>query len=150
MELAQEEIVSATFTSHRDITIVTEDGGQCSIFEAGKPKIIGKRLFKAAINAGLIPEGPLEYVPPAVVPNRTQEEVVTTGLLEACKTLIERARKEDFTPVGHPRMPAVKKLVDFDFTVKDMKEAFALAMHEVDQDGDDSKEHSEPSSEPAE
>ena len=36
--------------------------------------------------------------------------------------------------------------VDFSFTTKDVESAFLEAMHEVEQDGDDSKEHSEQSS----
>ena len=148
MEL-QKEIVSAKFTAARDVTITSDDGGQRAIFEAGQTREIGKRLFKAALASGLIPETPLQ-LEPEPPQNKTREEVVTVGLLEACKQLIESAKKEDFTSVGQPRVPSVKKLVDFDFTRKEMLEAFELAMHEVEQDGNDSTEHSESSSEPAE
>ncbi len=141
--------ISAKFTSPRDVTIVSEDGGQCSVFEAGQTREIGRRLFPAAIAAGLIPETPLE-APPPVVENKTREETVTTGLLDACKTLIMRANPNDFTTVGQPRAAALKKLVNFDFTGVEAKEAFALAMHEVEQDGNDSQEHSESSSSTAE
>jgi len=147
---SQNDITSAKFTSHRNVTIVSAEGAHCAIFKAGQTREIGKRLFSAAIEAGLVPEGPLEYKEPEVVENKTQEEAVAIGLLEACKILIERANKEDFTTVGLPRVPSVKKLVNFDFTARQMKESFALAMHEVEVDGNDSKEHSEPSSEPAE
>jgi len=136
---------SAKFTSPRDVTIVSEDGGQCAVFEAGQTRKIGRRLFDCAIAAGLIPETPLEAAP--IVPeNKTREETVSEGLVEACKTLIARGNPGDFTAVGHPRAPALKKLVNFDFTGREAKEAFALAMHEVEQDVDDSPEHSEQSS----
>jgi len=136
---------SAKFTSPRDVTIVSEDGGQCSVFEAGQTRQIGRRLFDAAIAAGLIPETPLETTP-EVPENKTREETVTVGLLEACKELIVRGNPADFTTVGHPKVAALKNLVDFDFTGREAKEVFALAMHEVEQDGNDSPEHPEPSS----
>ncbi len=147
----ESEVVTARFTSARDVTVVSEDGGQCAVFTAGVTRAIPKRLFTAAITAGLIPEKEIEIPPVVEEPaNETQEETVAKGLLQACKTLILRGLADDFTTVGQPRVPAVKKLVDFDFTNKDMKEAFALAMHEVEQDGNDSEEHPEPSSGAAE
>ena len=145
MEQEDTRPLVAAFTSARDVTIVSEDGGQCAVFEAGQTRTLGRRLFTCALAAGLIPEEPLEATP--VVPeNKTREETVTVGLLEACKELIVRGNPQDFTTVGHPRAGALKKLVDFDFTGVEAKEAFALAMHEVEQDGNDSTEHPEPDS----
>ena len=141
MEL-ETEIVSAKFTSPRDVTIVSADGGQCAIFQAGQTRTIPKRLFDAALLAGLVPEGSI--VPePLPIKKPTQKEAVSAGLLTACKTLILRGIETDFTKVGQPRVPAVRKLVDFDFTNRDLREAFELAMHEVEHNGDDSTEHSE-------
>ncbi len=137
--------ISAKFTAPHDVTIVSEDGGQCAVFEAGQTREIGRRLFSCAITAGLIPETPIE-APPAVPENKTREESVSEGLLEACKILIARGNPGDFTVVGHPRAAPLKKLVNFDFTGREAKEAFDLAMHEVEQDGNDSPEHSESSS----
>ena len=72
------------------------------------------------------------------------------GLIDACKMLITRGNPDDFTIPGYPRAASAKKLVDFDFSTRDLHDAFAEAMHEVEQDGDDSTEHSEPVSESAE
>jgi hypothetical protein len=40
----------------------------------------------------------------------------------------------------------VRKLVDFDFTARDVREAFEQAMFEVENDGNNSEELAEPSS----
>jgi len=128
---------SARFTSARNVTITSEFGDMCSVFEAGQTRQIPKALFNAALVAGLVPEDPLEPAPEPVA-NQTTEERTTTGLLEACKTLIARGVPNDFTMAGVPRAASVKKLVDFNFTNKDVKLAFEQAMHEIEQDGNDS------------
>lgn len=137
---------SAEFTSAREVTIVSELGNMCSIFEAGQTKRIPKALFNAALLAGLIPETPLD-APPKVAENKPQEAIVEEGLKEACVKLILRGKPQDFTVnTGYPRAASVKKLVDFDFTTNDVRRAFDEAMHEVEQDGDHRTEHTEPSS----
>jgi len=136
---------SAAFTAAVETRIVADSGVMCAIFKAGETRTIPKVLFDAALSHGLIPEESLEEAPPVVV-KPPQEEIVADGLLEACKTLITRGNPADFTVVGQPRAASVKKLVDFSFTTKDGERAFGEAMHEVEQDGDDSTEHSEQSS----
>ena len=137
MELQDNRPTSAHFTAARDVTIVSEAGDMCSVFEAGETRQIPKALFNAALVAGLVPEDPLEPAPEPVK-NMTVEERVTGGLLEACKTLIAKGVPNDFTMAGLPRAASLKKLVDFDFTNKDAKLAFEQAMHEIEQDGNDS------------
>jgi len=143
MELPTKQ--SAAFTAAVATRIVDDAGTMCANFEAGETRTIPKVLFNAALVGGLMPTEPLEVEPPAEVKKRPQEEVISTGLIEACKTLIAKGNPADFTVVGQPRAASVKKLVDFHFTNKDVERAFSEAMHEVEQDGDDSKEHSEPS-----
>lgn len=136
----------ATFTSSKEARVMAEDGSMCVLFEEGESKPIRKELFTAAIAAGLVPEDPLVKLElPPKPENKSTEEIVSTGLIEACKMLIAKGLAQDFTTVGQPRAASIKKLVDFHFTTKDVEAAFIEAMHEVDQDGDSSKEHSEPS-----
>jgi len=134
---------SAEFTAARNVRIVSELGNMCSVFAAGETRRIPKALFNAALVAGLIPEGPLEISTPVKKPS--QAVIVSDGLNEACKKLIVRGVPEDFTVSGYPRAASVRKLVDFDFTAADMRTAFEEAMHEVNGDGNNSTEHSEPS-----
>jgi hypothetical protein len=143
---------SALFTAYRDVTIVSKDGSRCQRFEAGQTLPVVKPLHNVAIAAGLMPVEPSEIAPPekAPAPRLSQEEEISQGLIKACKTLILRGNPDNFTQMGLPRAAEVKKLVDFSFTTKDMHRAFEQAEHEVNQDGDDSTEHSEPSSVAAE
>ena len=117
-------------------------------------------MWGVAIAAGLVPEEPLGEetvqiqtdagiveVPPV---QKTQEEIVREGCIEACKTLIARGNPNDFTQLGQPRAASVRKLVDFDFTARDVREAFEQAMFEVENDGNNSEEPAEPSSSAAE
>ncbi len=133
------------FTAAQDTRIVSEDGSMCVIFEAGETIAIQRRLFVAATAAGLIPESSLE-APPKEGERKSSEEIVMQGLIEACKTLIMRGNTKDFLISGQPRAASVKKIVDFQFTNKDVERAFSEAMHEVENHGDDSEEHSESSS----
>jgi len=154
MELpAKARPASAEFTAAAATRIVADSGIMCANFEAGETRRIPEVLFDAALMHGLMPEEPLELSPepqPEPEPGKEAEDVVATGLIEACKTLISRGNPEDFTVVGQPRAASVKKLVDFHFTTKDVERAFSEAMHEVEQDGNDSTEHPEPSSSAAE
>jgi hypothetical protein len=145
MELSKTK-KAAAFTAAAATRIVSADGSMCASFEAGETRVIPSVLFDAALTHGMVPEGPLELEPPAEEPGPPQEEVISAGLIEACRTLIIRGNKADFTVVGLPRAASVKKLVDFHFTNKDVERAFSEALHEVEIDGDDSTEHSEPSS----
>lgn len=144
--------LQARFTASTDVRIVSPNGAKVMIFEAGQTQAVHRDLFGVAIAAGLVPEDPLELqLRPEPEPKKqTQEEMVAEGLLEACRTLIIRGNPKDFTLAGVPRAASVKKLVDFNFTNKDVKLAFEQAMFEVEQDGNDGKEHSEPSSSAAE
>ena len=138
-----ERPLTAKFTSPRDLTLVAPDGSRCQIFKAGETVPVHRDLFGEAINHGMVPADPDDLSPPKPVENQTEEVTVKEGLIEACKVLIARGNPGDFTIPGFPRAASAKKLVDFDFTTKDLKEAFAEAMHEVEQDGNDSTEHSE-------
>ena len=141
----------ASFIAPVATRIVSDDGSMCTNFEAGETKSIRKELFTAAIAGGLMPEDPLIKIEtPVKVEKKSTEEIVSDGLVEACKLLIAKGYKEDFTITGQPRAASLKKLVDFHFTTKDIERAFIEAMHEVEQDGDSSKEHSEPISDTAE
>jgi len=147
MELMEDRRpIMARFTAAVDARIVSKDGSMCAIFEAGQTQNIRRELFDSAIAAGLMPEDEIAPAPPPEPKKLTQDEIVHTGLIEACKALIARGNPGDFTIVGQPRAASVKKLVDFDFNTKDVERAFSEAMHEVEQDGDDSTEHSEQSS----
>lgn len=136
----------AKFTAPRDVRIVSDCGSMCVIFEAGETRLLPSPLYTAALVAGLIPEDPLEVAQEPLPENQTQEKKVSEGLIEACKTLIARGNPHDFTLVGQPRAASVKKLVDFDFTLKEVERAFSEAMHEVEQDGDESTKLTESSS----
>ena len=152
MELTEDRRpLTARFTSPRDVTLVAPDGSRCQIFKAGETAEVHKSMFGVAVDHGLMPEDPLEKIAEPVVPeNKPQEVQVMDGLVEACTTLIVRANPQDFKLNGEPRAASVKKLVNFDFTAKDVQRAFEQAMHEVDQNGNDSSEHSESVSEPTE
>ena len=151
MELSEDlRPASAAFTAAVATRIVSEAGNMCANFEAGETRIIPRVLFNVALTHGLMPVEPLEDAPPVEPKKQSQEEIVGGGLIEACKVLIARGNPADFTTVGQPRAASVKKLVDFNFTAKDIENAFLEAMHEVEQDGDDSTEHSEQSSVTAE
>ena len=157
----ESEKVTARFTSARAVRIVSPIGDKSQNFEAGETASVHRDMWAVAIAAGLIPEenlgqgtvrqeldvGTIE-VPPAPAPS--QEEIVSEGLLDACKTLIARGDPNDFTQLGQPRAAAIKKLVDFDFTANDVRRAFEQAMFEVENDGNDSTESAEPSSSTAE
>ena len=157
----ESEKMTAKFTAIRAVRIVSPVGDKCQNFEAGETATVHRDLWSVAIAAGLMPEEDLNQgmvrqeldvgtieVPPA--PTKTQEEIVSEGLIEACKTMIARGNPNDFTQLGQPRAAAVKKLVDFDFTANDVRRAFEQAMFEVENDGDDSKEPAESSSSTAE
>jgi len=151
--LEKERPASAEFTAAVDVRIVDPAGTMCAVFQAGETRRIPKVLFDEALTHGLMPTEPLELSPEPKSepePGKEAEDVVATGLIAACKTLISKGNPADFTVVGQPRAASVKKLVDFHFTTKDVEVAFSEAMHEVEQDGDDSEEHSEPSSGAAE
>jgi len=141
---------AAAFTAAVATRIVADNGTMCANFEAGETRTIPKVLFDAALQHGLIPVKSLQAAPMPEPVKPPQEEIVADGLIEACKKLITRGNPDDFTVVGQPRAASVKKLVDFSFTTKDVERAFGEAMHEVEQDGDESTEHSEPSSSAAE
>ena len=145
----------AEFTADRDVRVVAEDGTMCVIFEEGETKAIHRKLWPAAVAAGLVPEAPenlekKDTEKPPEQPKQSKEELVAAGLLVAIKEMIVRGDPKDFTVVGLPRTAAVKKLVDFDFTAQEVQRAFELAVHEVGQDGDDGKERSESDSNTAE
>jgi hypothetical protein len=151
MELMKESRpASAAFTAAVETRIVDDCGTMCAVFQAGETRFIPRVLFDAALTHGLMPVDPLELAPVAPVKPPPKEEIVATGLVGACKELIARGNPEDFTVVGQPRAASVKKLVDFNFTTKEVERAFSEAMHEVEQDGDDSTESAEPSSVTAE
>ena len=135
---------SAEFTAAKETHIAAADGSMCANFKAGETRRIPKALFDAALTGGLIPEEPLELAPEPEK-KKPQETIVKDGLMEACKTMIARGNPADFTIAGYPRAASAKKLVDFNFTTKDLHVAFEEAMHEVEQHGNDSTEHSEPS-----
>ncbi len=139
----------ARFTAVSWTRIVAENGTKCAEFEPGQTMAIHKDLWGPAMAAGLVPENPDDLLPPKpeVKPQTKQskEEMVAEGLLEAVKELIIRGNPNDFTVVGHPRTASVKNLVDFDFTAQEVRTAFEKAIHEVNH-GDDSQEHTEPSS----
>lgn len=150
MELPK-QIETTEFTAAVWTRIVSPDGSKCMLFEAGQTLKVPKDMYGVAMQAGLIPEKPENVsvqVEAEAKPRKkqSQEAMVMEGLVEACRTLIVRGNPQDFTLVGLPRSSSVKKLVDFEFTKKDVERAFEQAMHEVEQDGDDSTEHSEPSS----
>lgn len=136
----------AKFTAIEATRIVADNGTKCMNFEAGETLAVHRDLFTAAMAAGLVPEESLEFKPVPQPANKSQKDRVADGLLEACMTLIARGNPADFTLTGQPRAASVKKLVDFDFTNNDVRLAFEQAIHEVEQDGDDSTEHSESSS----
>ncbi len=140
----------ASFTAAKAVRVMAADGSHSAIFEAGESKKIRKELFVAAVEAGLVPDEELKVIAPPKVVNISKEQRLETGLIAAIKTLIARGNTDDFTVVGNPRTASVKKLVDFDFTTKDVERAFLEAVHEVEQDGNDSTQHSEPSSVAAE
>lgn len=140
----------AKFTSAKDVRIVSDCGSMCTNMKAGETRNLPRALFSAALVAGLIPDEPLEVAQEPEPENQTQEVTVSTGLIEACTTLIARGNPNDFTLIGQPRAASVKKLVDFEFTTKDVERAFSEAMHEVEQDGNKSTEHTESSSSAAE
>lgn len=136
---------TAKFTSPRDITLVAPDGSRCQHFEAGETALVHEKLFSVAIDKGLVPQNPDDLLdaPKVQAPPPPREITNAQGLLVALREMIARGNPADFTPTGRPRAASVKKLVDFDFTQKELYEAFAAAMHEVEQDGDDGKEHTE-------
>ena len=146
----------ARFTSPRDVRLVHPAGIKSQIFKAGETANVHKDLWSVAIEAGLMPEESLAEetvqiqtdagtveVPPV---KKSQEEVVREGCVEACKTLIARGNPNDFTQLGQPRASSVRKLVDFDFTARDVREAFEQAMFEGENDGNNSEKPAEPSS----
>ena len=155
----ESEKIVANFTSARAVRIVSPAGDKCQIFEPGETALVHRDLWSVAIAAGLMPEEPLTdqvavhqeldvgtIEVPVETKGKSQEEIVSEGLLDACKTLIARGNPNDFTQMGQPRTAAVKKLVDFDFTANDVRRAFDQAMFEVekssvkevDEDGNDS------------
>ena len=144
MELKEEDKSQARFTAIQTTWIAADNGTRCASFEAGETKSLHRDLFSAALRAGLVPEDALTKVEEAKpAKKQTQEDMVSEGLVEAITTLIARGDPKDFTQLGQPRAASVKSLVDFDFTAQDVRRAFEQAMHEVEQDGDDSTEHSE-------
>ena len=145
MELIDDRPTKIAFTATQATRIVSEDGAMCVMFEAGETITIQRDLFTVATAAGLVPEAPLE-APPKEAERKSREEKVKQGLIEACKTLILRGNPKDFLISGQPRAASVKKIVDFQFTNKDVERAFSEAIHEVEHHGDDRKEHSESSS----
>lgn len=132
----------ATFTATVPTRVVSDNGSMCANFQAGESKKLHQNFFTAAIAAGLVPEDPLEF---KVIQEPEKPGTKEKKLIEACKTLILKADPNDFTVVGQPRAASIKKLVDCRFTNQDVRRAFEEAMHEVDQDGDNDKKHSEPS-----
>ena len=134
----------ARFMSPKAARIVAENGTKCQNFEAGETARVHRDLFAPAIAAGLVPVDSLEAEleepekPPVVT-----EESVFRKLVDVVTELIARGNPADFTTVGQPKAAVVKKLVDFNFTADMVRRAFDQAMHEVEQDGSDSKEHSE-------
>lgn len=138
------------FTATEATRIVSEDGTLCMVFEPGETLLVQRKLHKVALRAGLVPEQEVPAEIPVQRITESREEIVKNGLLEACKTLIMRGNPADFTTVGNPRAASLKKLVDFDFKTQEATEAFNLAMHEVEQDGNNSPEYSEPVSDTTE
>jgi hypothetical protein len=131
--------ITAKFTAARATRLVSPNGAKSQNFEAGETKEVHKDLWSVAIASGLMPEEALEKSEPAPAPveepvaeKQSQEDLVSEGLLDACKTLIARGNPNDFTQMGQPRTAAVKKLVDFEFTANDVRRAFEQAMFEVE------------------
>lgn len=150
--------ITARFTAINATRIVSPAGDKCQNFEAGETAAVHRDMWSVAIAAGLMPEESLAdetvqiqtnagivEVPPVPV-KKSQEEIVREGCIEACKTLIARGNPNDFTQLGQPRAASVRKLVDFDFTARDVREAFEQAMFEVENDGNNSEEPAESSS----
>lgn len=144
------ELMSQKFTAIESTRIVADNGTKCMNFEAGETLDVHRDLFTAAIRAGLVPEGKLEPEEPAPVARKSTEDETADQVLDAVKILVARGNPADFTQLGKPRTASVKKLVDCHFTGADIQRAFEQAMFEVEQDGNDSEEHPEPSSSAAE
>ena len=145
----------ARFTAVTWTRIVAANGTKCAEFEPGQTMAIHRDLWGPAMTAGLVPESPevlakesAKETKPA--PKKSKEEMIHEGLLEAVRELIAKGDPKDFTVVGLPRTASVKNLVDFDFTARQVQQAFEIAVHEVTQNGDDSKEHPEQNSDSAE
>ena len=141
----------AKFIASADTRLVAPDGSRCQLFGAGETRLVHEALWGVAIQAGLMPERPEEIsksqvteAPPS--PRLSTEEETASQVLDAVRTLVARGNPADFTALGKPRTASVKKLVDCDFTGADVQRAFEQAMFEVEQSGDESTEHSEPSS----
>jgi hypothetical protein len=142
----ESEQTMTSFTAAVATRIVAENGTMCMNFEAGQTRPVHKVLYRAALAAGLMPEGTMPELEPEPVKLPSQEEMIEEGLVEACQTLIMRGNPADFTQLGKPRAASLKKLVDFDFKATDAERAFSIAMFKVEQDADDSTERPEPSS----
>jgi hypothetical protein len=142
---------TARFLAPTDALLVAPDGSRCQRFVAGESQLVHESLWGVAVQAGLMPEKPeaIDDAPKADAPppkKRSTEEITADQVLEAVKTLIVRGDPKDFTQLGKPRAASVKKLVDCHFTTADVQRAFEQAMFEVEQNGDESTEHSESSS----
>ena len=147
MELKQDNRpLTAKFTAISATRIVADNGTKCMNFEAGETLNVHRDLFAAAIREGLVPEGSLELQKPTPVERKSTEEEAADQVLEAVKELVARGNPADFTQLGKPRTASVKKLVDCEFTGAEVQRAFEQAMFEVEQGGNESTEHSEPSS----
>ena len=137
----------AKFTAPHDAYIVAYNGTKCMWFKAGETLNVHRDLFAPAIEAGLVPMDSLEAIDleePVLEP--VTQESVEKEMIEACKELIAKGNPADFTLVGLPRAASIKKLVNSNFTARDVTRAFEETMHEVEQDGDNSEKRPEPSS----
>ncbi len=132
------------FTASEHIRIVSDNGAYVMIFEPGQTRRVVKPLWSAAVRAGLVPADPdvktPELPPEPEKPRKVGEDEKKAKLIEAAKELIAKQLPEDFTVTGKLRTASVKKLVDFDFTARDVQDAYDEALHEVRSSGNDDSE----------
>lgn len=103
-------------------TYVLDCPGHKVRFEKGIPTYVPPAMIKAAVAIGAeCVEGPQDVLgeeEPEVVPLTPEEKAAL--MFAAFEKLIQRNERDDFGGDGRPSMDALKKLIEFSFTKKEV------------------------------
>ena len=106
------------------------NGAHSLTVESGEEYTVIRDLYECALAAGMTPltdltPEPVEEEEVRVLPS---EDEKIAALVEPCEILVARGASKDFTTVGDPKVSAIRKLVDFDFSKQQLLQAHKLAI----------------------
>lgn len=133
-----EQVSEQIFLATKDCSV--GGGGARILVTKGEEYKLTKPMFKEALAMGMVPQESLD------IKDKEKDEGVDTRtldekfeiLVEACKKLILGGEKKNFTQLMKPKIGVVREMVDFDFSRRQMLNAYDQAVFKTEEDDNDS------------